>query len=95
MTRQTGRRPPLTDEEIRDYCKRFDTGDNEGDRIFASVLLALERLRASSGKTCSSCKAFLPLSDFWKDSMRADGLGHRCRACDYARKINPDSQRDV
>lgn len=95
MTRQTGRRPPLTDEEIRDYCKRFDTGDNEGDRIFASVLLALERLRASSGKTCSSCKAFLPLSDFSKDSTRADGLGHRCRACDYARKINPDSQRDV
>jgi len=95
VTRQTGRRPPLTDEEIRDYCQRFDTGDNEGDRIFASVLSALKRLRASSGKTCARCGAFLPLSDFSKDSTRADGLGHRGRACDYARKINPDSPRDV
>lgn len=81
MTRQTGRRPPLTDEEIRDYCQRFDTGDSEGDRIFASVLSALERLRASSGKTCASCHEFKPLSAFGAKANRDDGLQPYCRSC--------------
>lgn len=37
-------------------------------------------------KTCSKCKESLPISKFWKDPSKKDGLSSQCAACKYASK---------
>lgn len=32
-------------------------------------------------KRCSYCKEVLPLTEFYNDRHRADGLCHRCKLC--------------
>lgn len=34
-----------------------------------------------STKQCRSCKAFLPVGEFWVNRLNADGLQHRCKTC--------------
>ena len=41
-------------------------------------------------KQCSKCKQDLPVSEFWKDKHKADGLRSACRACN---KNNPEYMR--
>jgi len=36
-------------------------------------------------KRCSMCRAHFPLSEFYSDSSKPDGLGHRCRPCEAER----------
>ncbi len=38
-------------------------------------------IRPSGFNWCCRCKEFFPISDFYKDSARVDGLQNRCKNC--------------
>ena len=44
-------------------------------------------------KRCTRCKEIKPLEDFHRDKNRADGRGHRCRACDSAEALRQHAER--
>jgi hypothetical protein len=71
---------------ISRVAARYDSGNGEAQALTAQALARLAQRQRHSGKACSACREDKPLSAFGPDSERPDGLSHRCRACDSARK---------
>ncbi|PPF72094.1 hypothetical protein C5C46_07405 [Rathayibacter sp. AY1E6] len=55
--------------------------DDDGGVLADGALRLLERLTASSGKTCAKCGVRRPLSSFGRDAREAVGLSRLCRRC--------------
>lgn len=71
---------------IQAVAQRYDGDDHEADRLARDAARRLAWRKRHSGKHCSACDADHPVSDFGPDGSRADGLAHRCRDADNARK---------
>ncbi|QHB36651.1 hypothetical protein SEA_ADOLIN_69 [Arthrobacter phage Adolin] len=65
---------------------RYDYGDGEGEALTREAMARLAYRRKRSGKTCSRCDEFKPMSAFATDPRRPDGLAYSCKGCDAARK---------
>lgn len=74
------------ERSLAKIAARHDYGDGEGEALTREALARLEYRRKRSGKTCSRCGEFRPMSAFGPDGARPDGLSHRCRDCDNGRK---------
>ncbi|UJQ86857.1 endonuclease VII [Arthrobacter phage Reedo] len=73
-------------ERLARLAARYDSGNGEGEALTREALTRLAYRRKSSGKDCSRCQEFKPLSAFGPDARRPDGLAYSCRVCENARK---------
>jgi hypothetical protein len=71
---------------IQAVAQRYDGADNEAERLAQDALQRLSWRMRHSGKHCSACDEVHPIAAFGPDGSRADGLAHRCRDSDSARK---------
>lgn len=53
-------------------------------RCFGASLRA--KVAARVQKSCTQCKAMLPISDFWKDSHSSDGHQAVCKECRFSHR---------
>lgn len=86
MSEELWPEPPGTEQRIAEAVARVTDGDDAG-KLYDQALARLAYRRRHSGKTCSSCRAALPLSAFGVNSREADGLNRVCKPCrnDYER----------
>lgn len=73
-------------ERLARVAAQYAADPEEAEALTRAALARLESRRKRSGKTCSRCSEFLPMSAFGPDGARPDGLSHRCRSCDNGRK---------
>lgn len=81
------------ERSLATLAARYDYGNGEGAALTREALARLADRRKRSGKTCSRCNEFKPMSAFGPDGARPDGLSHRCRSCDNARKREARRER--
>jgi hypothetical protein len=74
------------EERLAAAASKFESGNGEAEALTREAISRLYFRRRFSGKTCSCCEQAKPLSAYGPDGGRADGLAHRCRDCDNARK---------
>jgi hypothetical protein len=74
------------EERLAEAASKFESGNGEAAAVVYEAMARLAYRRRNGGKQCSSCREVKPLSAYGRDADRADGLAHRCRACDNTRK---------
>lgn len=77
----------------RDQSRRLNADE------MAERAKALADRLADSHKTCSTCRDYLPKTDFYEDPRRGDGLYSRCKLCQQGAQSrwvarNPETLRE-
>jgi hypothetical protein len=73
--------PPTNWGEMKAHIQWHGSGCACSDELAVAVQRRLAVLRRTSGKTCTLCRTFLPLTAFGARSETFDGLFERCKAC--------------
>ena len=67
--------PEVVVEYVADIAAEYDP------ELVASTLRRLARYQAESGRTCSVCRAKLPLAEYARDVTAPSGLDATCKGC--------------
>jgi len=63
------------------YQEDIKRVENIDFNAFKKKEMNKEKLRNKSEKICSQCKKILPLTEFYKDNTRKDGIRPNCIEC--------------
>lgn len=73
-------------QRLAAVAARYADDPEDAEALTREALSRLAYRRKGSGKRCSRCGEFRPMSAFAADSRRPDGLAYSCKECDAARK---------
>lgn len=73
------------------YHKDNDYTNNDLDNLQLLTKLSPPYARSTEPTECRDCKDILPASNFGSQSSCRNGLGHKCRKCEYIRLLKKKS----